>query len=861
VNVPAHPWLSFVARMRALAARMRLNIERRPDTEHEQAIVRLVISLIAMAYLLVVYPGEGAVDGVERSTLAVLTVFIVLAALTVIAVLRDTRPSAIRRCLGIAMDLGMTSYLLVHAGANGVPFYALYLWITVGYGIRYGQRYLFAATAVSTVFYLVAIHVSEFWQARQAIAYGLTLPLLVVPLYTASLIRKLTAAKIQAEEASRAKGQFLAMMSHEVRTPLNGIIGMAELLRDTRLDGEQREYVSTVLGSAHTLLGLINNVLDFSKIEAGRLQPELIEFELFPVLQSVMGLFAPEAQRKGLEFTLHVSPRMPERVRSDPMRLRQILVNLVGNALKYTPDGMVRVYVSPLDDATRPDTVQFVVEDTGIGIKEEIKRRIFEPFTQADQSITRRFGGTGLGTTIAQQLVELLGGRIGLESREAVGTRFWFELPLADTRSEPGGTSEEWCPVMRRALVLGAPGKGVRAVCDFLRAVGVQVREMADADEAATEVTRGNVDGLVVFENVLGANHTGTLRRLLAQESDRPLPGIVVCDSVDERWMRYEPAVGPWIHVPIGIGRANFGKALRLAESEDPATGRVVRLPVAWQRVRDPSGLRILVAEDNLTNQKVLSEILRRAGHEVTCVGNGEQVLDATEASRFDLVLMDLHMPVMGGLEAAKLMRVAGDGGHDTPIVALTADVTTNVVEECRAAGMAAYVSKPVSRADLLSAIERVVAEREQAAGAAPGAVPAVEDDRIEVVQREVLEELQAISTNPNFLREVSDLFCTEARKLQGEILAALRANDALAWRESLHALKGCAANVGARQLESVCADLERRLPGDAGRAAEQPGSQLARELNAAMLAVNRAVLALEGGSGAGRRNAVDEAS
>jgi len=845
--------------LRATAGQLRQNLARRPDSEHEQAIVRLAISLLAMAYLLSVYPAGGEFNSGERMTLSVLTVFIVLSALTVIAVVRDTRASMLRRSLGIVMDLGMTSYLLVRAGADGVPFYALYLWITVGYGIRYGQRYLFAATTVSTVFYLIAINASEFWLDHRAIAYGLTLPLLVVPLYTASLIRKLTAAKIQAEEASRAKGQFLAMMSHEVRTPLNGIIGMAELLRDTRLDGEQREYVSTVLGSAHTLLGLINNVLDFSKIEAGRLQPEFIEFELFPVLQSVMGLFAPEAQRKGLEFTLHISPRTPERVRSDPMRLRQILVNLVGNALKYTPDGMVRVYVSPLEDPDRPDTVQFVVEDSGIGIKEETKRRIFEPFTQADQTITRRFGGTGLGTTIAQQLVELLGGRIGLESREAVGTRFWFELPLRDTRSEPGSADSEWCPIMRRALVVGDTGPGVNQVREFLRGVGLQVSEARDPQAASALLAAGGVDGIVVFERVLGPDATGTLRSLLARENDRPLPGVVVCDSADERWMRYEPSIGPWIHVPEGIGRVHFGKALRLAEAEDPATGRVVRLPVAWQRGREPGGLRVLVAEDNLTNQKVISEILRRAGHEVACVGNGEEALDALDGARFDLVLMDLHMPVMGGLEAAKLMRVAGAGVGDTPVVALTADVTTNIVEECRAAGMAAYVSKPVSRVDLLAVIERVVAEQlaRLDAGAQPGPAEAA---GLEVVEREVLEELQAISPSPRFLREVSDMFCTEARRLQGEIVSALRAQDDRALRDAMHALKGCAANVGARQLQSLCASLETRILSDLHSNQGQLGVQLAREVNAAMLGVNRAVMLLESRPDSGRE-AVDEAS
>ena len=529
------------------------------------------------------------------------------------------------------------------------------------------------------------------------------------------LNRELESAKGKAEEATRLKSQFLANMSHEVRTPMNGVIGMTGLVLDTDLDAEQREYLNNVKSSADSLLIVINDILDFSKIEAGKLSLTPVEFAPRRVIGEALKSVAVRAHEKELEVICEVDPKIPETMLGDPVRVNQILVNLAGNAIKFTERGELRVSAELTAETDGLMELCFTVSDTGIGIAKEKQREIFEAFNQADGSITRRYGGTGLGLAISSQLVEMMGGRIRVESEPGHGSRFIFTAIFGSAPAPRRGTAEsrrqslEMASLkMLRVLVVDDNATNRRILYEMTLRWGMRPEVAADGVTAMAELERaakaGQPYGLVLLDTHMpGLDGFSTARRIRSSGNLPSVP-ILMLSSTDRPGAQQE-------RQQLGIDGYMVKPILQddLLEAILALLGNA-RRPEATVAADDeePPALRVLVAEDNVVNQRLICRLLEKAGHEVKLAVSGRQAVEMAKESEFDAILMDIQMPELDGYEATRAIRTLEQAcRRRTQIIALTAHAMKGDRETCLCAGMDDYVGKPVRPEDLRAALIR----------------------------------------------------------------------------------------------------------------------------------------------------------
>jgi two-component system sensor histidine kinase RpfC len=822
------------------------------DSEPEQAKIRLAIGFIAVGFIIVPWDqGETFVSTFTSLAGQMGTVFYMSALAIIAAIIINPSPSQPRRICGAVLDMGMLSWWMYHSGAETVPFFVIYPWVILGNGFRFGLTNLYVSQIIAIIGFAGAIIWGDYWQQHQIVGISLLLTICLLPIYASFLIKKLHAAVDMAKQANEAKSRFLANMSHELRTPLNGVIGMGDLLRETRLNSEQQELVSTMHSSANTLLELIENVLDIAKIEAGKIIIESRDFDLHGLVNSVIFMLAPMGDKKNLTVSCNFDPETPFALKGDQQHLRQVLINLVSNAIKFTEKGSVILSVRLIGGTVSTPRVRFEIVDTGIGIDEENLDKIFDDFTQADASINRTFGGTGLGTTISKDLIELMNGEIGAVSEVGKGSTFWFELSFLVSTNPETSISENH-------VLLLSSAETASIITPALKYWQVDFDSVRTSSRALSRMIQASDDNnpyetIVVDQGCLIDINAVQFAQMVKSEGLLENTSMVLINSSDtmidaNRSNHYyiSTIVDPEEKRPLF-------NSLHAAQSVNLNDSNIVTMAEHYAKQAGVPALNILVAEDNQVNQQVINGILRNAGHNVRIVDNGEKALDvlSDELDQIDMLILDMNMPEVSGVEVVQSLRFMDTSGQ-LPVIMLTADATPDAREKSLAAGANQFLTKPIDARRLLECIASLSRKINKVKTVK---IPAPRKSRTQLrsnynesewYDNIVLHELYVLGDDPDFIKTLLKNFEKDGAQHVLNIKKSMY-DDYINYRDKLHALKGSASELGANRLVEVCLEAEALKPYDMGsKKILQMSERIAEVFDRTIAALNNAAMAEE---------------
>jgi two-component system sensor histidine kinase RpfC len=806
------------------------------DTEPEQVFLRLFIGIFLILYFCLPWAQGETFSHAIATVPSLITLGYYIGAVTIAtALLIYPRQSPARRIAGIVLDMVSLSIVMYLSGTDSIFLFVLYLWVVLGNGFRYGLNYLYASQLVAVVGFFTAIKWGEYWQAEytQSIAISLLLLLALIPAYSAFLIKKLHKATADAKQANEAKTKFLASMSHELRTPLNGVIGLGDLLRETKLDKEQRGLVTTMHQSAHTLLGLIEKVLDISKIEAGKLVISHEQLDLHTLVNSVISIQSTIGAAKGLSVVCTMDSNVPFLLKGDEQYLKQVLVNLIGNAIKFTDEGSVKLQVKKIQQNDDQAIIRFEVKDTGIGIASELLPKVFDDFTQVSGKAQSTVVGTGLGTTISKELVELMGGQIGVESELNRGALFWFELPFTEIVHDS-------LDITDNHLLLISTDETTKTVVPLLKGWKVAYDLAHSPIDALAMLQRGLEQNkpykVVLLESAALSNmspiefaQTMQVRQLLDELS-------LILFIPDKQLLDLHEVDKYFISTIADLtNKRLLFNAIHAAQSIHVNSHNVISIADYYHNQLGAKALNILVAEDNRVNQQVIEGILKKAGHNVTLADDGEQALDMLTAhlDKIDLLIVDKNMPERSGDEVVQALRFL-DTTKDLPVIMLTADATPEAKKTSMAMGVNLFLTKPVDSRDLLEKIAALSRNIQSEAvdlselkprevgslrGKASSALVLDKEEQLAEniwFDEHIFNELLILDRDPSFIRRLVKGFMADGEKHISRINEAV-SDDYLQFRESLHALKGSASELGAHKLAELCRQGEEYKPYDIG--------------------------------------------